>query len=61
MHTKQSFHHGFQILIQVCAQIPGGREQTSVPQATAEGHHSNRDAEADQIPTAAGEHCQEHR
>lgn len=57
----QSYHHALQILMQVCVQIPGGREQTSVPQATAEGHHSNRDAEADQIPTAAGEHRQEHR
>lgn len=58
--TIQSYHHALQILTRARVQIPGGREQTSVPQATAEGHHSNRDAEADQIPTAAGEHRQEH-
>lgn len=58
--TIQSHHHAMQTLTRARVQIPGGREQTSVPQATAEGHHSNRDAEADQIPTAAGEHRQEH-
>lgn len=32
-----------------------------MPQAAAQRHHSHRDAEADQIPAAAGEYCQEHR
>lgn len=32
-----------------------------MPQAAAQGHHSHRDAETDQIPVAAGEYCQEHR
>ena len=32
-----------------------------MPQAAAQGHHSHRDAETDQIPVAAREYCQEYR
>lgn len=44
-----------------CVFLSGGREQAPVPQATTQRHHSNRNAETDQIPTAVGEHCQKHR
>lgn len=32
-----------------------------MPQAAAQGHHSDRDAETHKVSTAAGEYCKEHR
>lgn len=45
------------LLFLLCA---GGREQSNVPEAAAEGHHPCRDAKTHQVPVTAGEHRQVH-
>lgn len=60
----ESSYWGFFFNLGNCMLLPvlsGSRGQTSVPEASAEGHHSHGDAAAHQVPASAGEYCQEHR